>query len=76
MLTNVVEALESILLLEDIKPFKVQIRNIRLDNSQELVYYQKFLKLVELVDLRFESKEMERFLITLFRKTLSLATNF
>jgi hypothetical protein len=75
MLANVAEALERILLFEDIKPFKVQICNIRLDNSQELGYYWKFLKLVELVDLRFESKKTERFLVTLFGKTLSLATN-
>jgi hypothetical protein len=75
MLANVAEALECILLFEDIKPFKVQICNIRLNNSQELGYYWKFLKLVESVDLRFESKKTERFLVTLFGKTLSLATN-
>jgi hypothetical protein len=75
MFTKVVEALERILLFEDIKPFKVQIRNIRLDNSQELAYYGNFLKLVESVDLRFESRKTESFLVTLFGKTLSLATN-
>jgi hypothetical protein len=75
MFTKVAEALERILLFEDIKPFKVQIRNIRLDNSQELAYYRKFLKLVESVDLRFDSKKTESFLVTLFGKTLSLATN-
>jgi hypothetical protein len=75
MLTNVAEALKRILLFKDIKPFKVQIHNIRLDNSQELRYYRKFLKLVKSVDLRFKSKKTERFLVTLFGKILSLATN-
>jgi hypothetical protein len=39
MFINVVEALEYILLFEDIKPFKVQIRNIRLNNSRDLGSY-------------------------------------
>jgi hypothetical protein len=75
MFANIAEALEYILLFEDIKPFKVQIYNIRLNNGWDLGSYWKFLKLVELVDLRFESKKTECFLITLFRKTLSLIIN-
>jgi hypothetical protein len=75
MFANIAKALERILSFENIKLFKVQIHNIRLDNSQELRYYQKFLKLVKSVDLRFKSKKTERFLVTLFKKTLSLATN-
>jgi hypothetical protein len=70
----VVEAIDHHLITGDIKPFKVQLRNIRLHYSQFLRFHGRFLELVQSIHLRFD-KKTESYLVRDFEESLSFASN-
>jgi len=74
-LTNVAESIEYYLLPQDIKPFKIQLRNVRLDYLENLYFCGKFLGLVQSIDLRFDKRKPESYLVRDFERALSLASS-
>ena len=69
------EAIEYYLLPQDIKPFKVQLQNVRLDSLENLYFCGKFLRLVQSINLRFDKRKPESYLVRDFERALSLASS-